>query len=230
MPLDMGKFKVPGLRNVALRAPYFHNGGMPTLADVVDFYARGGDFHINQDLLVFSIPGQISPTDRINLIAFLDTLTDPRVAQGLPPFDRPRLWSEGANVPTLTGSGTPGTGGLAPQSIAVLPPYAGNQQLTVGVDGVPGGVLYFLALDTLLNASPTVILGQNVYLGQTASLTFIGIGATQGSPNAGFGSVTLSIPSGPGLVGLSFHGQWLVNDPQGPFGISSSDAFSLTVF
>src|SRR4029079_13244384 len=41
---DRGAFKTPGLRNVKLTAPYFHNGGKATLADVVAFYARGGDF------------------------------------------------------------------------------------------------------------------------------------------------------------------------------------------
>ena len=35
---------MPGLRNVALTAPYFHNGGQMTLRQVVDFYNRGGDF------------------------------------------------------------------------------------------------------------------------------------------------------------------------------------------
>ena len=38
-----GTFKIPGLRNVELTAPYFHNGGEATLTDVVDFYARGGN-------------------------------------------------------------------------------------------------------------------------------------------------------------------------------------------
>ena len=38
-----GTFKIPGLRNVELTAPYFHNGGEATLLDVVNFYARGGN-------------------------------------------------------------------------------------------------------------------------------------------------------------------------------------------
>lgn len=39
-----GAFKIPGLRNVALTAPYFHNGGESNLEDVIDFYFRGGNF------------------------------------------------------------------------------------------------------------------------------------------------------------------------------------------
>src|SRR2546426_6220265 len=47
-----GAFKTPGLRNVELTAPYFHNGGQLTLEQVVDFYNRGGDFaRANQDNL-----------------------------------------------------------------------------------------------------------------------------------------------------------------------------------
>ena len=40
-----GAVKIPGLRNVALTAPYFHNGGALTLSDVLDFYLRGSDFN-----------------------------------------------------------------------------------------------------------------------------------------------------------------------------------------
>jgi cytochrome c peroxidase len=39
-----GAFKVPGLRNVELTAPYFHNGGYYNLEDVINFYNRGGDY------------------------------------------------------------------------------------------------------------------------------------------------------------------------------------------
>ena len=39
-----GAFKTPGLRNSELTGPYFHNGGMATLRQVVQFYNRGGNF------------------------------------------------------------------------------------------------------------------------------------------------------------------------------------------
>jgi cytochrome c peroxidase len=41
-PADMGKFKVPDLRNVALTAPYMHDGSIATLEEVIDHYAAGG--------------------------------------------------------------------------------------------------------------------------------------------------------------------------------------------
>jgi hypothetical protein len=86
-----GTFKVPGLRNVALTAPYFHNGGQLTLRQVVDFYSRGGDFDNpekspNLDVL------NLSEQDKNDLVAFLEALTDPRVANQSAPFDHPELY------------------------------------------------------------------------------------------------------------------------------------------
>ena len=40
---------MPSLLNAELRAPLFHNGSAASLAEVVEFYDRGGDFHVNQD-------------------------------------------------------------------------------------------------------------------------------------------------------------------------------------
>jgi cytochrome c peroxidase len=44
-PADRGRMRTPSLRNVALRAPFFHDGSARTLAEVVDFYDRGGNFN-----------------------------------------------------------------------------------------------------------------------------------------------------------------------------------------
>ena len=51
-------FKTPGLRNVELTGPYFHNGGQATLMQVVDFYNRGGDFDQAQ-----TSPTRLHPID-----------------------------------------------------------------------------------------------------------------------------------------------------------------------
>src|SRR5262249_21710994 len=71
-----GSFKAPSLRNVELTAPYMHNGGMLTLEQVVEFYARGGDFHeanaANLDAAINGVGRLVgSPTNRANLVAFL---------------------------------------------------------------------------------------------------------------------------------------------------------------
>lgn len=154
-----GAFKIPSLRNVALTAPYFHNGGESTLEEVIDFYFRGGNFRqfaptqltdcastvaadqarlvdhpvqgfnatyteeviitglgILRGPLANSGPGSDTPPggdcdpsddlaklgtnpfdgldaeDRANLVLWLNTLTDPRVARRAAPFDHPELW------------------------------------------------------------------------------------------------------------------------------------------
>jgi hypothetical protein len=80
-------FKIPILRNLTLTAPYFHNGGKLTLAQVVDFYNRGGDV-ANPNLAARGFgQGQID-----DLVAFLQALTDPRVENQSAPFDHPELF------------------------------------------------------------------------------------------------------------------------------------------
>lgn len=83
-----GAFKAPGLRNVELTGPYFHNGGQATLEQVVDFYSRGGDF---PDGGVAIRSRNLSANERIALVAFLKSLTDDRVRFERAPFDHPEI-------------------------------------------------------------------------------------------------------------------------------------------
>lgn len=76
---DLGKFKTPSLRNVALTAPYMHDGSMESLEDVIDFFASGGENHINKDLRIAGF--QLSDEDKNKLIAFLHTLSDETLLQ-----------------------------------------------------------------------------------------------------------------------------------------------------
>jgi hypothetical protein len=88
-----GAFKTPGLRNVELTGPYFHNGGVATLRQVVQFYNRGGNFcSLNIKDLDPSIQplGMSSLQERL-LVDFLMSLTDPRVKFRRAPFDNPEL-------------------------------------------------------------------------------------------------------------------------------------------
>jgi cytochrome c peroxidase len=90
-PKDHGAFKTPGLRNVKLTAPYFHNGGKATLADVVDFYNRGGDF-ANPEKAKRIQSLSLSASEKAALVDFLTNgLTDPRVENERAPFDHPSL-------------------------------------------------------------------------------------------------------------------------------------------
>ena len=71
---DMGKFRVPTLRNVALTAPYMHDGSLATLEQVIDHYARAGRKNPHQDSRLR--PLSLSQTERADLAAFLRSLTD----------------------------------------------------------------------------------------------------------------------------------------------------------
>lgn len=75
-PADRGKFKTPTLRNIALTAPYMHNGSMATLEDVIDHFSGGGLPDPNKDPML--TPLQLSLQEKQDLIAFLRTLTDER--------------------------------------------------------------------------------------------------------------------------------------------------------
>jgi cytochrome c peroxidase len=82
-----GAFKVPALRNIALTAPYMHNGIFRTLEEVIDFYAAGGGRGRGlevplQDDKVREFP--LSPEERSDLVAFLGALTDVSAAPAIP--------------------------------------------------------------------------------------------------------------------------------------------------
>ena len=89
-----GAFKTPGLRNVELTGPYMHNGGMRTLTEVVQFYARGTDFSniADCDPDVNGV-GKLkdSPDKVAEVVSFLKALTDERVRNQSAPFDHPEL-------------------------------------------------------------------------------------------------------------------------------------------
>lgn len=92
-----GAFKVPSIRNVELTGPYYHNGGMATLMQVVDFYTRGGNFtraNINNHNPALLPIGFLrnSPGRAAELVAFLLTLTDERVRWEMAPFDHPEIF------------------------------------------------------------------------------------------------------------------------------------------
>jgi cytochrome c peroxidase len=76
-PNDIGKFKVPSLRNVALTAPYMHDGSKQTLDQVLDHYMSGGQKNPFKSPLVR--PFQLTPTEKQDLISFLHALSDRKV-------------------------------------------------------------------------------------------------------------------------------------------------------
>ena len=91
-----GFFKAPQLRNVALTAPYFHNGSQLTLEQVVEFYNRGGDFNTVEEVKFMDPDIEIlglTPQEKLDLVDFLrNALTDPRTVAQAAPFDHPQLF------------------------------------------------------------------------------------------------------------------------------------------
>lgn len=83
-PQDRGKFKTPGLRNVALTWPYLHDGSAATLADVVEFYDRGGLPNPTIDVRIKALG--LTDGEQSDLVAFLQSLTG-----SLPHIPRPTL-------------------------------------------------------------------------------------------------------------------------------------------
>src|SRR6185503_15704244 len=220
---NIGEFRTPSLRNVGLRAPYMHNGHLAALEDVVEFYNRGGDFdapNINRNLIR---PLNLSAQQKSDLVAFLrGALTDARVAAGTAPFDRPALYSESNRVPQIIGNGTAGSGGVVPQVTAIEPPVAGNPSFTVGVSNALGGaqaVLVINSSDPGTGAIPA-----------SGSLNRVSTRLSGSGDGQGFGSVVISIPNTPSIVGATFFGRWYVSDPNAAGGVAISPAFQMTVF
>jgi cytochrome c peroxidase len=230
-PIDRGRMKVPTLRNVELRAPFFRNGEMVTLEDVVDFYDRGGDFNApNKDPNIH--PLGLNATQKAALAAFMRRpLTDPRVTQGAPPFDRPVLYSESSRVPSHYGAASTGTGGFAPQMIADEPLVVGNPRFTLAVDRGNAGTHAILVISPDADLQGTPFQGANFYVTMGPGTTLVRIGALSGAgAGQGFGSATIAIPADPSLVGRSFHAQWFALDSTPGRRLSASEAVYAVYF
>ncbi|RLA19000.1 MAG: cytochrome-c peroxidase [Gammaproteobacteria bacterium] len=72
---DTGKFKTPTLRNIALTAPYMHDGSLKTLREVVDYYDKGGEKNRFLDPAIF--PLKLTEQEKNDLVAFMKKLTSP---------------------------------------------------------------------------------------------------------------------------------------------------------
>jgi cytochrome c peroxidase len=74
-PEDIGKFRAPTLRNIALTAPYMHDGSLATLEEVVDHYSAGGKMdHPNKSHILR--PFKLTDGEKHDLVEFLRSLTD----------------------------------------------------------------------------------------------------------------------------------------------------------
>jgi cytochrome c peroxidase len=72
-PKDLGSFKTPTLREIARTAPYMHDGSVATLAEVVEYYDKGGQPHPNLDEKMK--PLSLTPGEKADLVAFMEALS-----------------------------------------------------------------------------------------------------------------------------------------------------------
>lgn len=208
-PFDAGRFKTPGLRNNGLRTGFMHTGAIETLAEVVSFYVDGEKVQDNIDPSVLDI--ELTPDEQADLTEFLASgLTDPRVANALPPFDVPVLFfgpgSPGGNPSILPGTGVPLPSGVVPRVIAATPPLIGSRAFKLGLTDVPEGahaVLHVSYAEPVGGVvSPDSVLGPFT--------------ATHPDGLAAAATAHWPVPATPILDGRTVFFQWVVDDPGSP--------------
>jgi cytochrome c peroxidase len=142
-----GFFKTPMLRNIALTAPYFHNGGQLTLEQVVEFYNRGGDFPDGFDQIPLIdpniVPLGLTMQEKTDLVDFLrNGLTDPRTVNQSAPFDHPQLLVANGHPPDANG--------YPVQNDPKHPGQATDRMLEIPASGKSGGAPLPTFLQNLL--------------------------------------------------------------------------------
>jgi cytochrome c peroxidase len=155
----MGSFKAPQLREVELTGPYFHNGGKLTLRQVVDFYARGGDFpmtnaeHRDFNIMNLNIEVQsnLNEAEKVALVDFLLELTDDRVAFERAPFDHPEVF---APLDGTAPENTFGRPGFLLRSTTALSGAPFRQVLASGAAGIATRLPGFLGVERGNRNSP----------------------------------------------------------------------------
>lgn len=219
-PADGGKVRIASLRNVELNAPYFHNGSAATLRDVLDFYDRGGDFHTNQAPSL--LPRNYTVAEKNALEALLRTLTDPRLAAGTAPFDRPTLGSQNGRLVTSIGNGTTTQHGRL-QAQAPFAPRVGEGWFRMALTGATVGAPTFLMWDTALSQTT---LPFNLQLALSPSFEIFTVGPAQWTLThlSGTRQVPVPIPNQPALSGQTLFAQWLVLDTSVPGLAATSNA------
>jgi len=230
-PADIGKFKTPMVRNAALRVPLFHNGQANTVADVVEFYDRGGDFNVgNQDPQI--VPLGLTAQQKADLVALIeDGMTDPRLANNVFPFTRPTLRSElpplnvEYGVASLDSQG--GTAGI----YANGPANRGNANFVIGLRDArpnkPATLVFSFGADPNGTLFPDPRFPVPVNLGIGA----IFLKAPTATTADGLASFNLGIPNDSILAGFEFYAQWFIADPGSnpPGGIYGTKGLAVTI-
>lgn len=208
-----GSVKTPTLRNFGLRRRFFHSGQMDDIDDVLAFY----NHELPGSFAQFGFSPQLTPEQLAEVKDFLvNALTDPRVANAEPPFDRPDLYSE--RVPYEAnehGTGTPGTGGQVPEILASSPALVGSPDFKIGVGR--GRPLARAVLRVGMSAEPQLPLAPG--------LEPIALRVTFLDPG-GIGTMRMPLPADPELIGRRLRVRWVITDPGATSGLALSDEAS----
>ena len=223
-PNDRGRFKVPSIRNVGLKASFMHNGQFPLLQNVIDFYARANGapppFQDNLDPAINAInlpgPARQQVDDFVR-----NGLLDSRVASQQFPFDRATLFTERpGQQAVLLGGGVAGTGGVVPRIIAQGPAMVGNVDYRIGIDGALGNATANLGL----SFSPPVG-------GRINAKRFVGAVIAAGTgAGTGLGTVHWPLDVGQVAPGQIMYLQWFVDDAGAAGGQALSNIAQVRVF
>ncbi len=218
LPDHERRVKTPSLRNVGLRKRFMSSGQFSSLDEVLTHYGNIG----------FLDP--LTLDEREALLDFIENgLTDPRVANAEPPFDRPTLRSElEPHGSRLFGRATHGSGGFAPQILADTPSNLGNPAFQVGVGAGLGGATAVLAI-TNVKGSATVVDGVPVYV-DLASAELVPLVLSGAQPGEGVATFRAALPADPHLLGLRIYVQWFLSDPGARGEIAVSQAASYELF
>jgi len=229
VPAEEGSFKTPTLRNAGLRPRLFHNGQSAALDDpsqvtdpasVMNIYLNGGGVD-RSNLDAFLAPlAQFGVTvaDMLQIFDFVQNgLLDPRVAQGLPPFDHPQLRSMVEPPPLVFGQGL--AGAIEPFLIDSVPAWPGNNAWKLGLVGGDGSTLACIGYG-LSAMAPGLAFGGLPWNVDVLDARLVLLGGTAGAP--GFATWRLAVPNDPNLYQYDFFTQLWALDGLAPHGISTS--------
>ncbi|MEM6568183.1 MAG: cytochrome c peroxidase [Planctomycetota bacterium] len=226
---DQGRFRTPTLRNVALTAPYFHDGSATTLREAVEFFDVGGHYQVpNIDPRMQ--PLGLTDHEKDALVAFLDRpLTDPRAATFSGPYERLELYSESSRAPEVFGDATTTSLGEDPEIILLEPSRLGRT-ITVAIhDAVPGAPAALL-LSPTLELAGVDLHGALLYPAIAPGAALIRTTLASAGLGTGSQSVRVTLPSSPALAGTYLYAQWVVFDPSPTGRLAATPAVRMLLF
>jgi hypothetical protein len=163
-----GAFKAPTLRNVELTAPFFHNGSIMLMDDMMNFLIRGGNFPFENIHDLDPDIGAGIPFMRGNepmehaVIEFMNALTDWRVRAEASPFDHPELFIPNGDPELLIRIPARNSSGVAiVTAVTLTAPGAPTKVATQTISGTlePGSTTPVVSVDTGATCGPVTVNG-----------------------------------------------------------------------